>query len=153
MTSTQLVDAPASAEEINARFARQYGTQCSIAREGEDTPDARSKSYYYDSQALERLEPAVKEFALADDLPRCTLIEVCRLTNPLDQRSVIEDAAAAQLGCRQVRKLVGFIRQLSRIRLRNMPVPEELAATLTAFLQRHPAVGNPLLRSALPKND
>jgi hypothetical protein len=101
--------------DINRRLSQKYRTECQLPGAGGSV----SKSYYYDSKTIERLELDLKQILLEGDVPRSTIIEVCRLRDPEDQRSVVLDILDKNLSCRETRQLVQLV-----VKMRSRPGTE-----------------------------
>jgi hypothetical protein len=117
--------------DINRRLSQKYRTECNLPASGGTV----SKSYYYDSKTIERLELDIKQVLLEGDVPRSTIIEVCRLRDPEDQRSVIFDILDKNLSCRETRQVVQLV-----VKLRSRPgtsVQDSLTPKLANLLRQH----------------
>jgi len=91
--------------DINRRLAQKYRTECNLPTNGGTV----SKSYFYDSKTIERLELDIKQVLLESAVPRSTVIEICRLRDPEDQRQLIFDILDKNLSCREARQIVQLI--------------------------------------------
>jgi hypothetical protein len=91
--------------DINHRLSQKYRTECALPASGGTV----SKSYYYDSKTIERLELDLKQVLLESNVPRSTVIEICRLRDPEDQRQVVYDIIDKNLSCRETRQVVQLI--------------------------------------------
>jgi hypothetical protein len=91
--------------DINRRLSQKYRTECNLPTSGGTV----SKSYYYDSKTIERLELDIKQVLLESSVPRSTVIEICRLRDPEDQRQIIFDILDKNLSCREARQIVQLI--------------------------------------------
>ena len=98
--------------DINRRLSQKYRTECNLPAAGGTV----SKSYYYDSKTIEKLELDIKQVLLESDVPRSTIIEVCRLRDPEDQRAAIFDILDKNLSCRETRQVVQLV-----VKLRSRP--------------------------------
>lgn len=117
--------------DINRRLSQKYRTDCQLPGAG----GAVSKSYYYDSKTIERLELDIKQVLLESDVPRSTIIEVCRLRDPEDQRSIVFDILDKNLSCRETRQVVQLV-----VKMRSRPgteVQEYLTPKLANLLRQH----------------
>lgn len=126
--------AEALAEEnadINRRLSQKYRTECQLPLAGGTV----SKSYFYDSKTIERLELDIKQVLLESDVPRSTVIEICRMRDPEDQRSLVFDILDKNLSCRETRQLVQLI-----VKMRSRPgsdVQEHLTPKVANLLRAH----------------
>ncbi len=117
--------------DINRRLTQKYRTECQLPTSGGTV----SKSYFYDSKTIERLELDIKQVLLESDVPRSTIIEVCRLRDPEDQRGLVYDILDKNLSCRESRQIVQLI-----VKLRSRPgtsVQEHLTPKLANMLRQH----------------
>ncbi len=117
--------------DINRRLSQKYRTECALPTSGGTV----SKSYYYDSKTIERLELDIKQVLLESDVPRSTIIEVCRLRDPEDQRALVYDILDKNLSCRESRQIVQLV-----VKLRSRPgtsVQEHLTPKLANLLRQH----------------
>ena len=117
--------------DINRRLTQKYRTECQLPTNGGTV----SKSYFYDSKTIERLELDLKQVLLESDVPRSTIIEVCRLRDPEDQRALVFDILDKNLSCRETRQIVQLI-----VKLRSRPgtaVQEHLTPKLANMLRQH----------------
>jgi uncharacterized protein (DUF302 family) len=115
--------------DINRRLSQKYRTDCALPASG----GAVSKSYFYDSKTIERLELDIKQVLLEGDVPRSTIIEVCRLRDPEDQRSIVFDILDKNLSCRETRQVVQLV-----VKLRSRPgtnVQDHLTQKLANLLR------------------
>jgi hypothetical protein len=117
--------------DINRRLSQKYRTECQLPATGGTV----SKSYYYDSKTIERLELDLKQVLLESDVPRSTVIEICRLRDPEDQRSIVFDILDKNLSCRETRQLVQLI---VKMRSRSgVDLQENLTPKLANLLRQH----------------
>ena len=117
--------------DINRRLTQKYRTECALPTNGGTV----SKSYFYDSKTIERLDLDIKQVLLESDVPRSTIIEVCRLRDPEDQRALVFDILDKNLSCRESRQIVQLI-----VKLRSRPgtsVQEHLTPKLANMLRQH----------------
>lgn len=117
--------------DINRRLAQKYRTDCQLPAAGGSV----SKSYYYDSKTIERLELDIKQVLLEGDVPRSTIIEVCRLRDPEDQRAIVFDILDKNLSCRETRQIVQLV-----VKLRARPgtsVQDYLTPKLANLMRTH----------------
>ncbi|UCE01448.1 MAG: hypothetical protein JSW67_09125 [Candidatus Latescibacterota bacterium] len=117
--------------DINRRLSQKYRTDCQLPAAG----GAVSKSYYYDSKTIERLELDIKQVLLESDVPRSTIIEVCRLRDPEDQRALVFDILDKNLSCRETRQVVQLV-----VKMRSRPgtsVQNHLTPKLANLLRQH----------------
>lgn len=115
--------------DINRRLSQKYRTDCQLPASGGQV----SKSYFYDSKTIERLELDIKQVLLESDVPRSTIIEVCRLRDPEDQRSIVFDILDKNLSCRETRQVVQLV-----VKLRSRPgtnVQDHLTQKLANLLR------------------
>jgi len=117
--------------DINRRLSQKYRTECNLPTSGGTV----SKSYYYDSKTIERLELDIKQVLLESDVPRSTIIEVCRLRDPEDQRSLVFDILDKNLSCRETRQIVQLVVKL-RSR-QGTSVQDHLTPKLANLLRQH----------------
>lgn len=117
--------------DINRRLSQKYRTECQLPLSGGTV----SKSYYYDSKTIERLELDIKQVLLESDVPRSTVIEICRLRDPEDQRALVFDILDKNLSCRETRQLVQLI---VKMRSRSgSDLQEHLTPKLANLLRQH----------------
>lgn len=147
MTFMQTTPRATAEGDVRARFIRAYETNRPKAIEGEEVPNAVSKSYYYDSKALEGFDEDLMEEALSNDVPRATLIEISRLEHPEDRRAMLDEVVVADLSCRDVRMMVRLLKQ---VRFARGHVSSEFIGAVGLFLAKHPMVQCPELRRVLP---
>jgi len=98
--------------DINRRLSQKYRTDCQLPGAGGQV----SKSYFYDSKTIERMELDIKQVLLESDVPRSTIIEICRLRDPEDQRAIVFDILDKNLSCRETRQVVQLV-----VKLRSRP--------------------------------
>jgi hypothetical protein len=94
-----------------------------------------SKSYFYDSKTIERLELDIKQVLLESNVPRSTVIEICRLRDPEDQRAVVFDILDKNLSCRETRQVVQLV-----VKARQRPgtdLQEHLTPKVANLLRQH----------------
>lgn len=117
--------------DINRRLSQKYRTECQLPVAGGTV----SKSYYYDSKTIERLDLDIRQVLLESNVPRSTVIEVCRLRDPEDQRSMVLDVLDKNLSCRETRQLVQLI---VKMRSRSgADLQEHLTPKLANLLRQH----------------
>jgi hypothetical protein len=117
--------------DINRRLSQKYRTECQLPATGGTV----SKSYYYDSKTIERLELDLKQVLLETNVPRSTVIEICRLRDPEDQRSVVYDILDKNLSCRETRQIVQLV---VKVRSRSgADLQEHLTPKLANLLRQH----------------
>jgi hypothetical protein len=117
--------------DINRRLSQKYRTDCQLPNNGGSV----SKSYYYDSKTIERLELDIKQVLMESDVPRSTIIEVCRLRDPEDQRTIVYDILDKNLSCRETRQIVQLL-----VKLRSRPgtsVQDYLTPKLANLMRQH----------------
>ena len=117
--------------DINRRLGQKYRTECQLPLAGGTV----SKSYYYDSKTIERLDLDLKQVLLESDVPRSTVIEICRLRDPEDQKTLVFDILDKNLSCRETRQLVQLI-----VKVRSRPgsdLQEHLTPRLANLLRQH----------------
>jgi len=117
--------------DINRRLSQKYRTDCQLPNNGGQV----SKSYYYDSKTIERLELDIKQVLMESDVPRSTIIEVCRLRDPEDQRAIVYDILDKNMSCRETRQIVQLL-----VRLRSRPgtsVHDYLTPKLANLMRQH----------------
>jgi len=128
LTPEQLAEENA---DINRRLAQKYRTECSLPASGGTV----SKSYYYDSKTIERLDLDLKQVLLESNVPRSTVIEICRLRDPEDQRSLVLDILDKNLSCRETRQVVQLV---TKVRSRSgADLQEHLTPKLANLLRQH----------------
>ncbi len=117
--------------DINRRLSQKYRTDCQLPNNGGQV----SKSYYYDSKTIERLELDIKQVLMESDVPRSTIIEVCRLRDPEDQRAIVYDILDKNMSCRETRQIVQLL-----VKLRSRPgtsVHDYLTPKLANLIRQH----------------
>jgi hypothetical protein len=117
--------------DINRRLSQKYRTECALPASGGTV----SKSYFYDSKTIERLDLDLKQVLLESNVPRSTVIEICRLRDPEDQRQVVYDIIDKNLSCRETRQVVQLI---VKTRSRSgSDLNEHLTPKLANLLRQH----------------
>jgi hypothetical protein len=117
--------------DINRRLSQKYRTECALPTNGGQV----SKSYFYDSKTIERLELDLKQVLLETNVPRSTVIEICRLRDPEDQRAVVYDILEKNLSCRETRQIVQLV---VKMRSRSCAdLQEHLTPKLANLLRQH----------------
>ena len=117
--------------DINRRLSQKYRTECNLPASGGTV----SKSYFYDSKTIERLELDLKQVLLETNVPRSTVIEICRLRDPEDQRALVFDILDKNLSCRESRQIVQLI---VKTRSRSgSDLSEHLTPKLANLLRQH----------------
>ncbi len=117
--------------DLNRRLSQKYRTECQLPNNGGSV----SKSYYYDSKTIERLELDIKQVLMESDVPRSTIIEVCRLRDPEDQRAIVYDILDKNMSCRETRQIVQLL-----VKLRSRPgtsVQDYLTPKLANLMRQH----------------
>jgi len=117
--------------DVNRRLAQKYRTECALPASGGTV----SKSYYYDSKTIERLDLDLRQVLLETNVPRSTVIEICRLRDPEDQRAIVFDILDKNLSCRETRQLVQLV-----VKLRSRSgadLQEHLTPKLANLLRQH----------------
>jgi hypothetical protein len=117
--------------DINRRLAQKYRTECQLPATGGTV----SKSYYYDSKTIERLDMDIRQVLLETNVPRSTVIEICRLRDPEDQRALVFDILDKNLSCRESRQIVQLV---VKMRSRSgSDLQEHLTPKLANLLRQH----------------
>jgi len=128
LTPEQLAEEDA---DINRRLSQKYRTECALPASGGTV----SKSYYYDSKTIERLDLDLKQVLLESNVPRSTVIEICRLKDPEDQRATVLDILDKNLSCRETRQIVQLV---TKVRSRSgADLHEHLTPKLANLLRQH----------------
>jgi hypothetical protein len=81
------------------------------------------------------LDLDLKQVLLESNVPRSTVIEICRLRDPEDQRQVVYDIIDKNLSCRETRQVVQLI---VKTRSRSgSDLNEHLTPKLANLLRQH----------------